>query len=53
MFNIDQHENEILAFDYINEENETKDKCNRMNLLNMQSMLGTDCRMPLLHMSKS
>ena len=24
-----------------------------MNLLDMQSMLGTNCRMPLLHMSKS
>ena len=53
LFNIDQHEKEILAFDYINEKNETKDKCNQMNLLNMQYMLGTNCRMPLFHMYKS
>ena len=53
LFNIDQHEKEILAVDYINEKIETKDKWNQMNLLDMQSMLGANCRMPLLHMSKS
>ena len=51
--NIDQYEKEILAVDYINEIIETKDQWNQMNPLNMQSMLGANCRMPLLHMSKS
>ena len=32
---------------------ETKDKWNQINLLDMQSLLGTNCRKPLLHMSKS
>ena len=53
LFNIDQYKKEILAVDYINEIIETKDKWNQMNILNMQSMLGDNCRMPLLHMSKS
>ena len=51
--NIDQYEKEILAVDYINKIIETKDKWNQINVLNMQSMLVTNCRMPLLHMSKS
>ena len=50
--NIDQYEKEILAVDYINEIIETKDKWNQINFLNMQSMLGANFRMPLLHMSK-
>ena len=53
LFNIYQYKKEILAVDYINETIETKYKRNQMNLLNMQSMLGANCRMPLLHMSKS
>ena len=53
MFNIDQHEKDILAVNYIKEKTETKDKWNQMNILNVQSMLGANCRMPLLHMSKS
>ena len=32
---------------------ETKDKWNQMNILNMQSMLVDNGRMPLLHMYKS
>ena len=51
--NIDQYEKEILAVDYINKIIETKDQWNQMNPLNMQSMLGANCRMPLLYMSKS
>ena len=31
----------------------TKDKWNQINVLDMQSMLVHNCRMPLLHMSKS
>ena len=51
--NIDQYEKDILAVDYINERIETKDKWIQINVLNMWSMLGANCRMPLLHMSKS
>ena len=52
MSNIDQYEKEILAVDYINKTIETKDKCNQINVLNMQSMLVANFCMPLLHMSK-
>ena len=38
---------------YINKTIETIDKWNQINLLDMQSLLGTNCRRPLLHMSKS
>ena len=51
--NIDQYEKEIWAVDYINKKIETKDEWNQINVLNMHSMLGDNCRMPLLHMSKS
>ena len=53
MLNIDQYKKEILAVDYINEKIETKDKWNQMKILNMKSMLGDNCRMPLLHITKS
>ena len=48
-----QYEKEILSVDYINQKIETKDKWNQINVLDMQSMLVHNCRMPLLHMSKS
>ena len=51
--NIDQYEKKILAVDYINQKIETKYKWNQINVLDMQSMLVANCRMPLLHMSKS
>ena len=53
MFNIDNHEKDILAVDYKNKIIETKDKWNQINILDMQYLLGANCRMPLLHMSKS
>ena len=53
MFNIDQYEKDILAVDYINKIIETKDKWNQLNILDMKSMVGANCRMPLLHISKS
>ena len=53
LFNIYQYKNDILAVDDINKRIETKDKLNQLNILNMQSMLGDNCRMPLLHISKS
>ena len=51
--NIDQYEKEILAVDHINKRIKTKDKLNQINVINMQSMLVANFRMPLLHMSKS
>ena len=53
LFNIEQYEKEILVVDYINEIIEIKDKWNQLNLLNMKSLLGANCHMHLLHMSKS
>ena len=53
MFDIDNHEKEILAVGYKNKTIETKDKWNQLKLLDMQSLLGTNCCRPLLHMSKS
>ena len=53
MFNIDKHKKEILAVDLQQQKIEAKDKWNKMNILDIQSMLGTNCCMPLLHMSRS
>ena len=50
MFDIDNHEKDILAVGYKNKTIETKDKWNQINLLDMQSLLGTNCCRPLLHM---
>ena len=53
MFDIDNHEKQILAVGYKNKKIETKYKWNQLNILDVQSLLGTNCRRPLLHMSKS
>ena len=53
MFDIDNHEKDILSVGYINKTIETKYKWNQLNILDMPSMLGANCRIPLLHMSKS
>ena len=53
MFDIGNHENDILEVGYENKTIETKDKCNQLNILDIQSLLGTNCCRPLLHMSKS
>ena len=50
MFDIDNHENEILAVGYENKTIETKYKWNRLNLIGIQSMLGTNHHLPLSHM---
>ena len=47
------YEKNISAVDYINQTIETKEKWYQINVLSMESMLGANCRMPLLHMSKS
>ena len=51
MSNIDQYEKEIVAVDCINQKIETK-KWNQINVLDIQSILVDNCRMPLLHISK-
>ena len=53
MFDIDNHNKEILAVVYENKTIESKDKWNQLNILDMQSLIGTNCRRHLLHMSKS
>ena len=53
MFDIDKHEKEIFAVGYENKTIESKDKCNQLNLLDMQSLLGNNRCIPLLHMSKT
>ena len=53
MFDIDKHEKEILAVGYEKKTIEYKDKWNQLNLLDMESLLGTNSSIPLLYMSKS
>ena len=52
MSNIVIYEKDVSAVDYINQKIETKYKCNQINVFNMESILVTNCHMPLLHMSK-
>ena len=52
MFDIDNHEKEISAVGYENKKIETKDKWNQLDILDMQSLFGTNCCRPLLHMAK-
>ena len=51
--NIVIYEKNISAEDYINKTIKTKDKWNQINVLSMESMLGANCCMTLLHMSRS
>ena len=53
MFDIDNHEKEILAVGYENKKIETEDKWNQLNIIDVQYMLGNNHRPPLSHMSKS
>ena len=53
MFNIDYHEKEILAVGYKNRKIKTEDKWNQLNLMDLQSLLGTNHRLPLSHTAKS
>ena len=50
--NIVQYEKEILEADFANQKIKTKDKWNQINVLDMESMLVANFRIPLLHMSK-
>ena len=53
MFNIDNHEKDILAVGYKNKTIETEDKWNQLNLIDILSLLGTNHLLPLLNMAKS
>ena len=53
MFNFDNHDNEILAVGCKNKTIQTQDKWNQLNLMDIQSLLGTNHRPPLSHMAKS
>ena len=53
MFDIDNHEKQILAVSYKNKTIENKYKWNKLNLLGIKYLLGTNSHMPLLHMAKS
>ena len=53
MFDIDNHEKDILAVGYENKTIKTEDKWNQFNLIDIQSLLGTNHRLPLSHMAKS
>ena len=41
----------ITSDDFINKTIETKDKWNQIHLLSMESVLGANSRIPLIHMS--
>ena len=43
----------MLAVDYINQKIVNKREMEQINVLDMESMLVANCRMPLLHMSKT
>ena len=50
--NIVTYEMNITSDDFINKKIDTKDECNQLYLLSMESFLGVNCRIPLIHMSK-
>ena len=51
MSNIFIYGKNIQAEDFINKKIETKDKWNQINLLCVESMLGANCCIPLIHIS--
>ena len=53
MFNIENHEKDILAVGYEDKTIQTKEKWNQVNLIDIQYLLGTNHRLPLSHMAKS
>ena len=53
MFNIDNHEKEILAVGYNNQKNKTEDKWNQLNLMYLKYLLGTNHCLTLSQMAKS
>ena len=53
LFTIDNHEKDIPEVGYQNKTIQTKCKLNHLNLMQIQSLLGTNHRLPLSHMAKS
>ena len=53
LFTIENHEKDILSVDYQNKTIKTKEKWNHLNLIHIQSLLGTNHRLPLSQMAKS
>ena len=50
--NIVTYDMNITSDDFINKKIDTKDKWNQLYLLSMESVLGVNCRIPLIRMSK-
>ena len=50
--NIVRYEMDITSDDFINKKIETKHKWKQIHLLSMESVLGANFRIPLIHMSK-
>ena len=53
ILDIDNHEEKILGVGYKNKKIETEDKWNQLNLIDIQSLLGNNHRLPLSNMAKS
>ena len=53
MFDIYNHEKEFLAVGYKRKTIENKEKWNQLNILEVQSLLENNHRMPLSHIAKS
>ena len=53
MCNVDNHEKEKISVCYEDKKNQTQDKWNQLNLMEIQSLLGTNHRLPLSYMDKS
>ena len=53
MYDIDNHEKDILADGYENKTIETEEKWNQLNIIDIHSLLGTNNCLPLSHMAKS
>ena len=52
MFDIDNHEKDILAVGYEKKTIETEDRWNQLNIIGIQYLLGTNHCMPLSNMAK-
>ena len=50
--NIITYDETITSDDYEDKKIKSKVKWNQINLISMESVLGSNCRIPLLHMSK-
>ena len=51
MFTIKNHEKDILSVGY-QKKKQSQNKWNRLNLIQIQSLLGTNHHLPLSHMAK-